>query len=93
MFYTYGDTLTGIDAKNRRRKAAKVVVLSVFILAKSSTMSYAYEKGIGNPSGQQPLIEGAATAATVVAPIDPASKIALVMCGVYLGWAFAQLYP
>jgi hypothetical protein len=29
MFYTYGDTLTGIDAKNRRRKAAKVVVLSV----------------------------------------------------------------
>jgi hypothetical protein len=33
----------------------KVVVLSVF-LAKSSTMSYAYEKGIGNPSGQQPLI-------------------------------------
>jgi hypothetical protein len=27
-------------------------------------MSYAYEKGIGNPSGQQPLTEGA-TAATV----------------------------
>jgi hypothetical protein len=41
---------------NRRRKAAKVIVLSVFILAKSSTMSYAYEKGIGNPSGQQTLI-------------------------------------
>jgi hypothetical protein len=48
---TYGDTLTGIDEK--QTTAAKVVVLSVFILARSSTMSYAYEKGIGNPSGQQ----------------------------------------
>jgi hypothetical protein len=38
----------------------KVVVLSVFILAKSSTMSYAYEKGIGNPSGQQYVNKGAA---------------------------------
>jgi hypothetical protein len=36
--------------QNRRRKAAKVVVLSVFILArKSSTMSYAYEKGMEIP--------------------------------------------